>query len=97
MSQKDLQTTDIANMHHKKSSKKKHKIIQFFFTNAFGILCSRIFGFLRDAMQAALLATSIYSDIFFIAFKFPNMFRRIVSEGAFVQSFLPLTEITKQN
>lgn len=89
MSQKDLQTTDIANMHHKKSSKKKHKIIQFFFTNAFGILCSRIFGFLRDAMQAALLATSIYSDIFFIAFKFPNMFRRIVSEGAFVQSFLP--------
>lgn len=72
-----------------KKPKKTKKLKHFFLTNAFGILCSRIFGFLRDAMQAALLGTSIYSDIFFIAFKFPNMFRRIVSEGAFVQSFLP--------
>lgn len=72
-----------------KNTKKLNKLKHFFLTNAFGILCSRIFGFLRDAMQAALLGTSIYSDIFFIAFKFPNMFRRVVSEGAFVQSFLP--------
>ncbi len=68
---------------------KKSKLRQFFFTNAFGILLSRILGFIRDAMQAAIFGTSIYSDIFFIAFKFPNMFRRVVSEGAFVQSFLP--------
>ncbi len=69
--------------------KTKNNLKQFFFTNAFGILCSRILGFIRDAMQASILGTSIYSDIFFIAFKFPNMFRRVVSEGAFVQSFLP--------
>ncbi|RDU61431.1 murein biosynthesis integral membrane protein MurJ [Helicobacter sp. MIT 14-3879] len=70
-------------------STKKNKLAHFFFTNASGIFISRIFGFLRDAMQASILGTSIYSDIFFIAFKFPNMFRRVVSEGAFVQSFLP--------
>lgn len=85
MSKKDLQTTN----KYSKTNASKNKLKKFFFTNAFGILCSRIFGFIRDAMQAALLGTSIYSDIFFIAFKFPNMFRRVVSEGAFVQSFLP--------
>ena len=68
---------------------KKNRLARFFLTNASGIFLSRIFGFLRDALQAAILGTSIYSDIFFIAFKFPNMFRRVVSEGAFVQSFLP--------
>ncbi len=72
-----------------KNTTNPNRLKQFFLTNAFGILCSRILGFFRDAMQAALLGTSIYSDIFFIAFKFPNMFRRVVSEGAFVQSFLP--------
>ncbi|MCI5787536.1 MAG: murein biosynthesis integral membrane protein MurJ [Helicobacter trogontum] len=80
----------------KKNHTKTNKLKRFFLTNASGILCSRIFGFLRDAMQAAVLGTSIYSDIFFIAFKFPNMFRRVVSEGAFVQSFLPFFLSTKK-
>lgn len=84
-SSKNIKTAD----NNKQSNIKKNKLKQFFLTNASGILCSRVFGFLRDAMQAAVLGTSIYSDIFFIAFKFPNMFRRVVSEGAFVQSFLP--------
>ena len=74
---------------NKQLNRKQNKLKRFFLTNASGILCSRVFGFLRDAIQAAVLGTSIYSDIFFIAFKFPNMFRRVVSEGAFVQSFLP--------
>ncbi|PAF44087.1 murein biosynthesis integral membrane protein MurJ [Helicobacter sp. 11S02629-2] len=60
-----------------------------FLINISGILTSRIFGFLRDAMQAYVLGTSIYSDIFFLAFKFPNVFRRVFAEGAFTQSFLP--------
>ena len=74
---------------NKQFNRKQNRLKRFFLTNASGILCSRVFGFLRDAIQAAVLGTSIYSDIFFIAFKFPNMFRRVVSEGAFVQSFLP--------
>lgn len=90
MCKKHIQEEGIKQQENKKKTiKNSNKLKHFFLTNAFGILCSRIFGFLRDAMQAAILGTSIYSDIFFIAFKFPNMFRRVVSEGAFVQSFLP--------
>ena len=59
------------------------------FTNSFGILISRIFGFIRDLLTASTLGASIYSDIFFIAFKLPNLFRRIFAEGAFTQVFIP--------
>lgn len=84
-SNENIKTID----NNKQFNRKQNRLKRFFLTNASGILCSRVFGFLRDAIQAAVLGTSIYSDIFFIAFKFPNMFRRVVSEGAFVQSFLP--------
>ncbi len=84
-SSENIKTID----NNKQFNRKQNRLKRFFLTNASGILCSRVFGFLRDAIQAAVLGTSIYSDIFFIAFKFPNMFRRVVSEGAFVQSFLP--------
>ncbi|MBD3824135.1 MAG: murein biosynthesis integral membrane protein MurJ [Epsilonproteobacteria bacterium] len=59
------------------------------FTNTFGILVSRVLGFLRDLMTASVLGANIYSDIFFIAFKLPNLFRRIFAEGAFTQVFIP--------
>ena len=59
------------------------------FTNTFGILVSRILGFFRDLMTASALGASIYSDIFFVAFKLPNLFRRIFAEGAFTQVFIP--------
>ncbi|QOP45909.1 murein biosynthesis integral membrane protein MurJ [Sulfurimonas paralvinellae] len=59
------------------------------FTNSFGILFSRILGFIRDLLTASVLGASLYSDIFFIAFKLPNLFRRIFAEGAFTQVFIP--------
>ena len=59
------------------------------FTNSFGILISRILGFFRDLLTASVLGANIYSDIFFIAFKLPNLFRRIFAEGAFTQVFIP--------
>lgn len=59
------------------------------FTNSFGILLSRILGFIRDILIASYLGANTYSDIFFIAFKLPNLFRRIFAEGAFTQVFLP--------
>ncbi|MFT5660934.1 MAG: putative peptidoglycan lipid II flippase [Sulfurimonas sp.] len=59
------------------------------FTNSFGILVSRILGFFRDLLTASVLGANIYSDIFFIAFKLPNLFRRIFAEGAFTQVFIP--------
>ncbi|WP_456451880.1 murein biosynthesis integral membrane protein MurJ [Hydrogenimonas sp.] len=59
------------------------------FTTSAGIMTSRIFGFVRDLLMASILGANIFSDIFFVAFKLPNLFRRIFAEGAFVQSFLP--------
>ncbi|MDF1876654.1 murein biosynthesis integral membrane protein MurJ [Sulfurimonas sp. SAG-AH-194-L11] len=59
------------------------------FTNSFGILISRILGFIRDLLTASALGANVYSDIFFIAFKLPNLFRRIFAEGAFTQVFIP--------
>lgn len=59
------------------------------FTNSFGILISRVLGFIRDLLTASTLGASIYTDIFFIAFKLPNLFRRIFAEGAFTQVFIP--------
>jgi len=40
-------------------------------------------------MTASILGANIYSDIFFIAFKIPNLFRTIFAEGAFTQAFIP--------
>lgn len=71
-------------------------MLKAIFTNSFGILFSRILGFVRDLLTASILGANIYSDIFFVAFKLPNLFRRIFAEGAFVQSFLPSFISSKQ-
>ncbi|NOQ32464.1 MAG: murein biosynthesis integral membrane protein MurJ [Helicobacteraceae bacterium] len=65
------------------------------FTNSFGILFSRILGLWRDLLTASVLGANIYSDIFFVAFKLPNLFRRIFAEGAFSQTFIPSFSLTK--
>lgn len=44
---------------------------------------------MRDLLTASILGANIYSDIFFVAFKLPNLFRRIFAEGAFTQVFIP--------
>ncbi len=75
---------------------KVNQMLKKIFTNSFGILTSRILGFIRDLFTASILGANIYSDIFFVAFKLPNLFRRIFAEGAFVQSFLPSYTKTKQ-
>ena len=59
------------------------------FTNSFGILFSRIAGLVRTMLLASVLGQSVYSDMFLVAFKLPNLFRRIFAEGAFVQAFMP--------
>lgn len=64
-------------------------LIKSIFTNSSGILVSRVLGFIRDLLTASILGANIYSDIFFVAFKLPNLFRRIFAEGAFTQAFIP--------
>lgn len=77
---------------NQKSSQKnsqKSRLLKSIFTNSSGILVSRITGFIRDLMTASILGANVYSDIFFIAFKFPNLFRSIFADGAFTQAFIP--------
>ena len=61
-----------------------------FTQSAFLTGISRISGYIRDVFIAAFLGAGIFSDIFLIAFKLPNLFRRITAEGALTSSFLPI-------
>lgn len=51
---------------------------------------SRILGFVRDMMVASAIGSGPIADAFFVAFRFPNMFRSIFAEGAFNSAFVPL-------
>lgn len=53
-------------------------------------LVSRVLGFLRDAVIARLFGAGIATDAFFIAFRLPNLLRRLFAEGAFSQAFVPV-------
>jgi len=52
-------------------------------------LLSRITGFMRDIMLAAILGAGPVADAFFIALRLPNHFRAIFAEGAFNAAFVP--------
>ncbi|TAK48886.1 MAG: murein biosynthesis integral membrane protein MurJ [Xanthobacteraceae bacterium] len=52
-------------------------------------LLSRITGFARDVMLAAILGAGPMADAFFVAFRIPNHFRAIFAEGAFNAAFVP--------
>ena len=51
---------------------------------------SRVLGFVRDVLVAANLGTGPVADAFFVAFRLPNLFRRLFAEGAFNSAFVPL-------
>ena len=53
-------------------------------------MVSRVFGFARDILIAANLGAGMVADVFFVAFKFPNLFRRLFAEGAFSMAFVPI-------
>ncbi len=58
-------------------------------------LLSRITGLVRDQVGAALFGTSAMMDAFQIAFRIPNLLRRLFAEGAFAQAFVPLLAATR--
>jgi putative peptidoglycan lipid II flippase len=53
-------------------------------------LISRILGFVRDTVIARAFGAGIATDAFFVAFKIPNLLRRLFAEGAFAQAFVPI-------
>ncbi|HFB2048421.1 MAG: murein biosynthesis integral membrane protein MurJ [Hyphomicrobiaceae bacterium] len=53
-------------------------------------LISRAAGFIRDILIASIFGSSYIADAFFVAFRLPNLFRRLFGEGAFNNAFIPL-------
>ena len=59
---------------------------------------SRILGFVRDVFVAKFLGASMMADSFFVALRFPNLFRSLFGEGAFNVAFVPIfTEILRKD
>lgn len=53
-------------------------------------LLSRLTGLLRENLTAVLFGSNAFTDAFFVAFRLPNLLRRLFAEGAFSQAFVPL-------
>jgi putative peptidoglycan lipid II flippase len=53
-------------------------------------LASRITGFVRDTIIAVMFGAGAATDAFFVAFRIPNLLRRLFAEGAFSQAFVPV-------
>ena len=60
-------------------------------TGTFGFytIISRLLGYLRDILIAIFLGASSLADVFFVAFRIPNTFRRLFAEGTFNAAFVP--------
>ena len=58
-------------------------------TFSFFTIISRLLGYFRDILIAIFLGTSFLADVFFVAFRIPNTFRRLFSEGTFNAAFVP--------
>ncbi len=59
-----------------------------FLTSA-AIFISRFLGFIREVLTAYLFGATPYTDVFFLAWKIPNVFRRVLGEGAFDKILIP--------
>src|SRR5688572_14712320 len=53
-------------------------------------MVSRVLGFVRDFIIARAFGAGLATDAFFVAFKIPNLLRRLFAEGAFSQAFVPI-------
>jgi len=53
-------------------------------------LASRVTGLIRDVLMSSVFGVSALTDAFYVAFRIPNLFRRVFGEGAFSQAFVPV-------
>ena len=65
-------------------------IFRSFFTVSFYTLLSRVLGFIRDIFIARFLGSTVTADAFFVAFRIPNFFRRVLAEGAYSAALIPV-------
>lgn len=65
-------------------------LLKNFATVGMATLVSRVLGFVRDIFMATMLGAGPVADAFIVAFRLPNLFRRLFAEGAFSAAFVPL-------
>ena len=65
-------------------------LLRSFFTVSFYTFLSRILGFVRDIFIAKFLGSTVTSDAFFVAFRLPSFFRRVLAEGAYSAALIPV-------
>ncbi len=58
-------------------------------------LASRVTGLVRDVLMNSVFGVSALTDAFYVAFRIPNLFRRVFGEGAFSQAFVPVLASTR--
>lgn len=58
-------------------------------------LASRVTGLVRDMLMSSVFGVSALTDAFYVAFRIPNLFRRVFGEGAFSQAFVPVLAATR--
>jgi putative peptidoglycan lipid II flippase len=68
----------------------QHQITKAATTIGIGTLLSRILGFFRDMVIANFFGAGMAADAFFVAFRIPNLWRRLVGEGSLTISFIPV-------
>ena len=70
--------------------KKDHGLLRSSGVVSFFTMLSRFLGLARDVVFARVIGAEALADVFFVAFKIPNFFRRLFAEGAFAQAFVPI-------
>ncbi len=76
-------------------SKENHVVIRGALAMSMGTMVSRVLGFIRDLALAALFSRTI-TDAFVVAFRMPNLFRRLLGEGSLSVSFIPIYVETRE-
>ena len=73
-------------MHHSENA----RVIRAAGVVGIATMLSRIFGFIRDMVVAGLFGAGLTTDAFFVAFRIPNLLRRLLAEGSLTVSFVPV-------
>ncbi|MQY61616.1 murein biosynthesis integral membrane protein MurJ, partial [bacterium] len=73
-----------------KQNDQNRRLLKSTFAVAAPTLLSRIFGYIRDMIQAYYLGTGKSADAFYIAYIIPNLLRRLTGEGAMTAAFIPV-------
>ena len=85
------------NIETKKKDEENTRIVRAAGVVGLATFLSRIFGFLRDMVVAGLFGAGFATDAFFVAFRIPNLLRRLFAEGSLTISFVPVfTEYLKK-